>query len=185
MAFNPDKCLKFKALANNCNIALNGYQFSKNGVSWQNNSITLNQGETCFVKGTIFPGADGVYNCFTISADAEIISGNVMSLVDDGAGALNEVQAYGFRGLFYNCAKLKSIHSELLPATSLAPYCYDSLFNSCTGLTSVPEGLLPATELATYCYGSMFRLCTHITTIPSGLLPAVTVAESAYQFMFG
>jgi hypothetical protein len=39
------------------------------------------------------------------------------------------------------------------------------MFYSCTGLTSLPAGLLPATTLANYCYYYMFQGCVNLTNI--------------------
>jgi len=72
----------------------------------------------------------------------------------------------------YGCTSLST--APELPATTLAPSCYDYMFEGCTSLTVAPE--LPATSLALLCYDGMFSGCTKLnyvkalfTTIPSVL----------------
>ena len=60
--------------------------------------------------------------------------------------------------MFADCASLTQ--APALPATTLAPFCYQSMFNSCTSLTQAPA--LPATTLVVFCYMYMFRNCTSL-----------------------
>jgi len=83
-----------------------------------------------------------------------------------------------YQGMFYNCTGLTAAPS--LPATTLVQGCYSNMFDGCTSLTTAPQ--LPATTLAGGCYSSMFRGCTRLTRTPS--LPVTTLAESCYYFMF-
>lgn len=69
----------------------------------------------------------------------------------------------------------------ILPAMTLADYCYQYMFNSCTSLTSTPE--LPATTLANNCYNYMFVDCSSLTSAPA-ILPATTLANGCYSSMF-
>ena len=50
-----------------------------------------------------------------------------------------------------------------LPATTLAPNCYNSMFRQCTSLTTAPE--LLATTLVSNCYNYMFQGCTNLNYI--------------------
>lgn len=117
------------------------------------------------------------------SADCYVY-GNIMSLVNSTeyeiANALSET--YTFAYLFKDNSKIKNKTGVelLLPATTLADYCYDHLFMGCTSLTTAP--VLPATTLASYCYHSMFNGCTSLTTAPE--LPATTLTDYCYQSMF-
>ena len=100
------------------------------------------------------------------SADCYVY-GNIMSLVKS-AGFASETtltDAYTFCRLFENNAHIKNKtgYDLLLPATTLAEYCYVLMFSFCTSLTSAPE--LPATTLAEYCYESMFRGCTSLNSV--------------------
>ena len=85
-----------------------------------------------------------------------------------------------YAAMFFGCAGLTTVPSNLLPATTLTGSCYSNMFSGCTGLTTVPN--LPATTLAASCYYNMFSGCTGLTTLPK--LPATTLASSCYESMF-
>lgn len=115
------------------------------------------------------------------------LTGNIMSLIygDEFVGQTSLANyKCVFGGLFINCTKLKSISSELLPATTLSISCYYEMFLGCTGLTSIPSNLLPATTLADRCYKETFMNCSGITSVSSGLLPANNMATQCYSSMF-
>ena len=107
------------------------------------------------------------------------IGGNIMSLLDgnDFVG-LDEVGSFAFFNLFRN--KAIDIDDLVLPATTLASYCYSGMFWNCTSLTNAPE--LPATILSSHCYDTMFQSCTSLTAAPA--LPATTLASYCYSGMF-
>lgn len=63
--------------------------------------------------------------------------------------------------MFQGCTSL--ISAPILPATTLAYYCYNDMFSQCTSLTSAPE--LPATVLTEDCYQYMFQDCTSLTEL--------------------
>lgn len=63
--------------------------------------------------------------------------------------------------MFYDCRSLTT--APVLPATTLAKYCYNNMFNSCTSLTAAPS--LPATTLTDYCYANMFYGCTSLSSV--------------------
>ena len=109
--------------------------------------------------------------------------GNIMSLLygDDFDGQIDLSRKYFvFAGLFNACTTLQSVENLILPATTLADYCYQSMFDGCTGLITAPE--LPATTLAVSCYSNMFLGCTNLTTAPE--LLTTTLAEECYMQMF-
>jgi hypothetical protein len=81
--------------------------------------------------------------------------------------------------MFMGCTALTT--APVLPATTLAEYCYYQMFTNCTGLTTVPSDL-PATTLVKYCYYQMFSSCTALTTAP--VLPATTLVDHCYYQMF-
>lgn len=83
-----------------------------------------------------------------------------------------------YANMFHDCSNLASAPT-ILPAKTLADYCYQSLFNS-TAISTAPE--LPATVLALSCYNSMFRNCANLQSAPS--LPAEKLAENSYYQMF-
>ena len=85
---------------------------------------------------------------------------------------------YCYSNMFRDCTSLTS--APVLPATTLAGYCYNGMFYGCTSLTSAPK--LSAEKLAEGCYGGMFNGCTNLTSAPK--LPATTLKKSCYGFMF-
>ena len=106
------------------------------------------------------------------SSDCEFnAEGNVMSLLygDNFIGKTTLEEDYVFAYLFfdydgeYSCSVVNA-SNLVLPATTLADYCYSNMFNGCTALTTAPQ--LPATTLADYCYRERFQNCTSLTTAP-------------------
>ena len=122
-----------------------------------------------------------LYNSFGSSASFEI-EGNIMSLIygDDFKNNSTISSGYTFVELFSKCVNLVSAENLVLPATTLADYCYYGMFQNCTSLTTAPK--LPATTLANYCYQFMFDGCTSLTKAPE--LPATTLTSYCYQEMF-
>lgn len=141
---------------------------------------TLNSGDTI-----IFRGENAQYNSRGIfkSTSSFIVYGNIMSLVygDNFSGQTTLTSGDTFTNLFSECSGLASAENLILPATTLADYCYAGMFAACTSLTTTPE--LPATTLENGCYGRMFFGCSSLTVAPD--LPATTLVNSCYQEMFG
>ena len=109
------------------------------------------------------------------------VGGNIMSLLSQSEiTEFPSSSGYQFCELFYNAPTLEMASDLVLPATTLATYCYSAMFNNCTSLAAAPA--LPATTLATYCYCNMFHGCTSLTTAPA--LPATTLANNCYASMF-
>ena len=146
-------------------------------------ATNLKSGDKIFVKSDITSLEDtatatGKHRIFNIYG--LVVYGNIMSLVygDDFIGKTT-ISRYGLYGLFADSG-LISAENLILPATTLAIWCYTNMFKGCTSLTSAPQ--LPATTLANSCYHGMFSGCTSLTQAPE--LPATTLAESCYIFMF-
>lgn len=112
------------------------------------------------------------------------VSGNIMSLLygDEfqDKTTFPSGSEYNFANLFKENAKLVSAENLVLPATTLARFCYNYMFAWCNSLTTAPE--LPATTLEEYCYNSMFRYCRQLTTAPE--LPATALETGCYSYMF-
>lgn len=68
-----------------------------------------------------------------------------------------------FRHLFCDNTNLTDARSLLLPATTLADYCYENMFDGCKGLTTAP--VLLATTLTDLCYYWMFYNCTNLSSV--------------------
>lgn len=154
---------------------------------------TLDAGEKVLIRGRneaygyySESESDCVENC-NFWADRECkVSGNIMSLVGgDDFAIMQTVNDCAFSCLFCDYELSLSpwvVDAEdlLLPATTLAQFCYYTMFGGCTGLTTAP--VLPATTLAQRCYEYMFYSCTGLTSAPE--LPATTLAQECYGYMF-
>lgn len=178
---NKNKYLTFNITSNgNINVPT-GTTYSINGAEWENTgtTITVNRGETIRFKGNNSTYNNNTFSGSTASFEVE---GNIMSLIygDDFKNKLTISGYNTFASLFRNCTNLVSAENLILPANTLATWCYASMFYGCTSLTTAPE--LPATTLATYCYYQMFANCTSLKTAPA--LPATTLADSCYNSMF-
>lgn len=82
-----------------------------------------------------------------------------------------------YYSMFSLCYSLTS--APALPAEALAPFCYSGMFIGCK-FTSAPA--LPAKTMADWCYFAMFSACYNLTSAPS--LPAKTLANYCYDSMF-
>jgi len=152
-----------------------------NGTTWtEGNSVTVNNGDKVLWKGSnLSCGIDGP--C-TFNSNRNVnVSGNIMSLEfgDEFVGKTTITKQYQFAGVF---ATFKVVNADnlILPATTLANWCYQSMFSSCRHLVKAPE--LPATALATNCYRNMFNNCIKLVKAPE--LPATALANSCYANMF-
>ena len=145
-------------------------------------SPTVTAGNKIMWKGELTPNSIIGIGKFSATANFNI-QGNVMSLLfgDDFTNQTDLTgKNYAFYNLFYQNTNIKSAKNLILPATTLANWCYYSMFDGCTSLVNAPE--LPAETLANYCYSRMFLGCTSLTTAPN--LPATTLAEYCYDEMF-
>ena len=144
-------------------------------------SPTVTAGNKIMWKGTCTPVDTGIGN-FS-STGTFNVQGNIMSLLfgDDFTNKTDLTgKDYAFYELFYQNTNIKSAKNLILPATTLAEWCYYSMFQGCTSLVNAPT--LPATTLAYNCYSHMFDGCTSLTTAPK--LPVTTLAYSCYSAMF-
>lgn len=110
------------------------------------------------------------------------VYGNIMSLIygDNYSGTTTLVSPYTFYGLFAGQGVVKTDALQL-PATTLAPHCYERMFENCQSLVSTPQ--LPATTLEPYCYAEMFGKCYSLeNNVPE--LQATTLASYCYYRMF-
>ena len=152
---------------------------SLNGKTWNdwNSSVTIEPGQKLYIKGE----DDYVWNSSTsgklITSNGYYnVGGDISSLTNE----IVEVKEYTFYNLFLNDSYIKDASSLILPATTLADWCYSSMFKGCTALTTAPE--LHAITLTYECYKNMFNGCTSLTTAPE--LPATTLKQYCYSGMF-
>ena len=143
--------------------------------------IPLNAGESCKWRCSAHPTMQSVLNYvkFVMTGTIEA-SGNCNSMLSSYFENLTSLSEndYAFYELFSDCTSL--IHAPVLPAKTLAPYCYGSMFNKCTSLIQAPA--LPATLLSKSCYSNMFRNCTSLIQAPA--LPATLLSQACYIYMF-
>ena len=86
--------------------------------------------------------------------------------------------------MFNGCTSLTT--APVLPATTLADYCYQNMFRGCTALTTAPNLHVSMTTLVTTansCYKCMFEGCTKLETAPPYLL-ATVAAQNCCERMF-
>ena len=152
--------------------------------SKEGTSISVNPGDVIQFRGdnATYSSGSTRYNSFRASTAIFEAEGNIMSIIDStGFSRATALQsAYTFVRLFSDCAGLMNVSNLILPASTLADYCYQYMFNDCASLTTAP--VLSATTLASRCCFSMFSDCTSLTTAPE--LPATTLASSCYSNMF-
>lgn len=163
------------------------YYSLDNGDTWvllsaNTETPTVNAGNKILFKTTNpqISGSIGIGN-FGVTGKFNI-SGNVMSMLY-GDDFINKTDLTGWDFCFcflFGDNDVVDTSKLILPATTLADYCYMYMFDSCENLTTAPE--LPATTLADYCYSNMFLRCRSLTTVPE--LPVTALADRCYQNMF-
>ena len=173
-------------------------EYSKNGGEWTSitsdadtpPTISVVSGDTLQFRGDNAAYSDGEgASSFNNSTTAQFkIKGNIMSLIDStNFSGLTTLQSAFTFALIFGCFEEPSGYRTVidasnlvLPATTLADYCYASMFGNCISLTTAPQ--LPATTLAESCYQGMFSNCTSLTTAPQ--LPATALTQYCYNEMF-
>ena len=138
-------------------------------------------GDVIYCLGTGSPGRNINGKCLFVT---EVVSGriilqldgSIMSMIDDGAGALDELDEDMSFAWLFDSMRIDSISSTFLSATTLSPHCYNHLFRNTT-LASIPENCLPANHMEKFCYNAMFSQ-TKITEIPVNLFSSVTALSS-------
>ena len=183
-----NKYLMLTALENGTTFAFtNPISYSLDyGTTWTSlaantNTPQLNNNDIIMFKGTLTPTSSNGIGTFSSNKSFNA-SGNAMSLLY-GDNFKNKTSLSGKNYAFYKLfrdSKVVNVSNLILPATTLADYCYCSMFKGCTGLTFAPA--LPATSLAPNCYKFMFGDCTSLPSSP--LLQATTLAEGCYEYMF-
>lgn len=111
------------------------------------------------------------------------VEGNAMSLLfGDNFASQTSLDGYSnaYNNLFYGSTLLMRAENLSLPATTLAPSCYNSMFKNCSSLKTAPK--LIATTLTGTCYQYMFMNCTSLEKAPE--LPALTLPLYCYNGMF-
>ena len=113
------------------------------------------------------------------------ISGNIMSILVanecDKTTALTSNNQGAFGQIFKDINTLVSAEDLVLPATTLAEYCYYEIFANCANLATPPKEL-PATNILNNSYNGMFKQ-SGIMSVPS--MPELNIESSdAMGYMF-
>ena len=160
--------------------------YSLDNETWQDwdylYGTDLKTGEKLYLKAKYNNGSfSDSSNAFSFSNLKSKVYGNIMSLLYNDFIDKKEIKnQYVFNKLFYQCTSLIDASNLVLPATTLAQFCYNEMFSRCTNLALVPE--LPATALANYCYLFMFNNCSNITEIH---YPKSFENDSTFTSMYG
>ena len=185
------------AFAINATAAPNGVEYSTDGSTWNTYTpstyITLESvGDKVSFRGNNNTYATGStstdqYSYFSCSNDCYVY-GNVMSLIDADnyptKTELTNANNYAFCGLFRGNAAIYNHTSKvlMLPATTLASYCYYNMFRGCTSLKTAP--VLPATTLVSYCYYYMFYSCTSLNSVTCFATSGINQDNSTYNWLY-
>ena len=127
--------------------------------------------------------ANSTYMQFVTTGNA-FISGNIMSLCDDGNhNNILTLNNYAFYYMFGNATSTGTLDASglHLPYCS-GTYCYGNLFRTNTALTVAPKEL-PAKQLTKQCYQGMFYNCPNLVTGPE-VIAANTVVDQSFRIMF-
>lgn len=199
---NPENYLTFEALKSGMRVSFsNNCQYSLGTNEWfdlQSGELTpmVKKGQKIYFKATgLVPNSSKGIGTFTITGNCNLLGNcNSMLFGDDAETNLSlSGKNHAFYKLFYNCSTIIDASQLILPATTLATYCYQYMFQNCTSLVNAPE--LPATTLVKKCYEYMFSGCSKLnyikalfTTTPSstytsnwvyGVSPTGTFVKSA------
>ncbi len=165
-------------------------KYSKDGGATKTTSsanpiyISVNAGDKVqFFGDNEAYAKDGSYNHTNIQCSGSSkVYGNIMSLISstDYSKITTFTGTRNFYELFFKNLGLIDASGLILPATTLASYCYAYMFEGCYNLASVPK--LPATTLADNCYLGMFYSCNSLVSAPE--LSVTTLAEYCYYEMF-
>lgn len=122
------------------------------------------------------------------NADTVVVSGNIMSLLDQTCQSTTLEKDYVFVSLFTGNTSTTGgmkIGDLQLPATTLSKGCYQNMFYKQRTIKSGSLPALPATTLAEDCYRDMFSNINGLEiAIPAKYLPATNLAKGCYWGMF-
>lgn len=105
--------------------------------------------------------------------------GNISQLASVPDLEVETAGEYSCYNMFANCGYITK--APEIPATTVAPHCFEYMFNECISLATAPT-ILPATTLAEDCYRMMFYNCKELQRAPE--LPAPSLVEGCYVEMF-
>lgn len=156
--------------------------YSTDSINWTSHNrstafyVSLSKGNKVYIKGDDITNGDSEGPTRISCSGACYVYGNMMSLIYYDFIAKNEItQTNVFLNLFKDDIDNNSEYTRsifilshptkklALPATTLAPYCYQSMFWGCSNLERAPE--LPAPEVPTMAYQAMFNGCSSLNYV--------------------
>ncbi len=146
--------------------------YSTNAKDWvilnSSKELNIKNGETVYVRGICPKGLafnNDQYSHFQVDGDVEI-SGNIMALLNYKSIS-NSIPDYPycFYKLFAHSDGITYVSKTLLPATEIAPRCYQYMFAGCRNLKNAPD--LPSQKTAFACYSNMFNGCENMEQGPN------------------
>lgn len=149
------------------------FEYSVGGGEWKRFTTTLSEpvafggskgdlrlrGKS--INGTAYDGYSNTTISFSTTDVPVYCTGDIRTLIDHEAYGTVSTDNAKFSELFYGNTVL--VTAPELPATTLAPECYDYMFSRCTALTEAP--VLPAEVLSHACYNGMFAFCTSLSEV--------------------
>ena len=144
-SFDFNNYLTIEALEDNLTVTFtNDIEYTIDGNEWitlkaKNKTQPINIGQTLSFRGELTPNSSVGIGTFTINKKCNL-KGNCMSMLFGDNAANNyslSGKNYAFYKLFYNCSNIVNVDSNLLPATTLANYCYQFMFQGCTKLNYI------------------------------------------------
>ena len=147
----------------------NYYEYCIDDGFWIKADVTtltsINAGQTMYFRAILMPDPSRGIGSFDIVNKCNL-SGNIMSLLfgddfEDKTSLRDYI--FAFRYLFMNNDSIVDASQLILPATTLADYCYEYMFYGCTLLEAAPA--LPAEILRACCYLSIFYGCDNLKYI--------------------
>ena len=157
-------------------------KYSRNGETWTNwnfESLTLNAGDKLYFKGNNPSGigrSSANYSYF-VSSGQVIISGNILSIINEDYKAVETLPNYAFRRLFYNFNASEAQRLVLPVFTSTG--CYKGMFER-SSIQNAPA--LKATNPVSYAYRDMFLNCSSLKVQP--YISMTTLDTGVCQQMF-
>lgn len=167
-------------LVNEINDYVPEIYWSNNGNKWTKLEINTRKSTyTAKITSTFLRGVNSsIYPAqLKIESKAPVkLSGNIMSLVDEGTGTTEIPSENCFKNLFKGNSLISEAPDTLF-ATTLKAGCYDGMFEG-TGITKAP--VLLASEMEPNCYTNMFKN-SKLEEAPE--LPAEKLAQGCYAGM--
>lgn len=135
---------------------------------WNGGRIVSGDGGYIYMRGTgntYISGSSSTTRRFGFGGQVYCI-GNIEYLLDYQTVLNGGHPVMADRCFAYLFSTPSLLSAPELPATQMAPYCYDHMFNGCAYLAAAPT-LPTMTAAADYCFSYMFAGCSSLTSSPA------------------